>query len=92
MPFAISPRSIPLALIRTYQLTLGQLIGGRCRFYPSCSHYAMEAFQTHPTHRAAWLTARRLCRCHPLGGSGVDLVPGPAKDKRPGGGDKVAGE
>lgn len=76
-------RSIPLALIRTYQLTLGQLIGGRCRFYPSCSHYAADAFQSHPPLRALWLTMRRLSRCHPLGGSGVDLVPRPAKDKRP---------
>ena len=69
------PRSIALALIRGYQLTLGQLIGGRCRFYPSCSNYAVDAFTLHPPHRALWLTTRRLCRCHPFGGHGVDMVP-----------------
>ena len=68
-------RSIPLGLIHLYQVSLGPFLGGRCRFYPSCSHYAAEAFRTHPPHRAAWLTTRRLCRCHPLGGHGVDLVP-----------------
>ncbi|HZW06344.1 MAG TPA: membrane protein insertion efficiency factor YidD [Phycisphaerales bacterium] len=68
-------RALALGLIRVYQVTLGPYLGGRCRFYPSCSNYAAEAFCTHPPHKAAWLTTRRLCRCHPLGGSGVDLVP-----------------
>jgi len=64
-------------LIRLYQGTLGPFMGGRCRFYPSCSEYAVQAFSLHPAHRAGWLTARRLCRCHPFGGSGVDPVPEP---------------
>jgi putative membrane protein insertion efficiency factor len=68
-------RTIALAGIRLYQVTLGPFLGGRCRYYPSCSEYATQAFNIHPPHRAAWLTTRRLCRCHPLGGSGVDPVP-----------------
>ena len=67
--------AIPRAMIRGYQMTLGPFLGGRCRFYPSCSNYALEAFAKHPPHTAAWLTGKRLCRCHPFGGHGVDLVP-----------------
>ncbi|HYD00532.1 MAG TPA: membrane protein insertion efficiency factor YidD [Phycisphaerales bacterium] len=68
-------RSAALLGIRGYQVSLGPYLGGRCRFYPSCSCYAAEAFTTHRPGRALWLTIRRLSRCHPLGGSGVDLVP-----------------
>lgn len=70
--------------IRAYQLLLGPILGGRCRFYPSCSVYAQEAYQTHGPLRATWLTLRRLLRCHPFGGSGVDLVPdAPRPHRRP---------
>ena len=50
-----------------------------CRFYPTCSSYALEAFEVHGTLRGGWLTVRRLVRCRPLGPSGVDPVP-PARD------------
>lgn len=50
-----------------------------CRFYPTCSSYALEAFDVHGTLRGGWLTLRRLVRCRPLGPSGVDPVP-PARD------------
>lgn len=46
-----------------------------CRFYPSCSAYAVEAVERHGARRGLWLAGRRLARCHPLGGRGVDLVP-----------------
>lgn len=46
-----------------------------CRFYPTCSHYALEAYETHGTMRGSWLTLRRLVRCRPLGPSGFDPVP-----------------
>ncbi len=65
-----------LALIRGYQLTLSSLIGGQCRFYPTCSHYAMEAIRSHGTWRGALLAVRRLAKCHPLHPGGVDFVPG----------------
>jgi len=51
-----------------------------CRFFPSCSHYSIEALQTHGTARGLWLTFRRLLRCRPFGPSGIDLVPAPRSD------------
>jgi putative membrane protein insertion efficiency factor len=64
-----------IALVRAYQVTLGPLMGGHCRFTPSCSHYAVEALREHGALRGSWLTLRRLARCHPLGGGGYDPVP-----------------
>ena len=61
--------------IRLYQLTLSPLFAGSCRFEPSCSRYAMAALEQHGLLRGSWLTLRRLARCHPLGGSGLDPVP-----------------
>jgi len=46
-----------------------------CRFYPSCSQYAVEAVQLHGAGAGSVLAVRRLCRCHPWGGCGLDLVP-----------------
>ena len=63
-------------LIWLYQATLSGLIGPRCRFYPSCSHYAMEAIETHGAARGSYLAARRICRCHPFHPGGHDPVPG----------------
>jgi uncharacterized protein len=62
-------------LIRIYQLTLSQFLGGRCRYEPSCSHYGIEALQEHGALRGSWLTVRRICRCHPFASSGYDPVP-----------------
>ena len=62
-------------LVRLYQLTLGHLMGGHCRFQPTCSHYSIEALKTHGALRGTWLTLRRLLRCHPFGGAGFDPVP-----------------
>lgn len=66
-----------IALIRLYQLTLSPMIGGHCRFHPTCSRYALELYRTRDPMRATWLTARRLLRCHPLGGGGWDPPPAP---------------
>jgi putative membrane protein insertion efficiency factor len=68
-------RFILKLLIRGYQLTLSPLLGPRCRFYPTCSHYAMEAIDTHGAWRGVWLTARRIGRCHPFNEGGFDPVP-----------------
>ena len=63
-----------LRAIRGYQWAFS----GRpspCRYFPTCSHYAAEAIDRHGAARGTWLAVRRLLRCHPWGGSGVDPVP-----------------
>lgn len=61
--------------VRLYQWVISPFMGPACRFYPTCSRYAAEALQTHGPIKGSWLAARRLLRCHPWGGYGVDLVP-----------------
>lgn len=68
---------LAMGAIRVYQLILSPLFAGSCRFEPSCSRYAMRAIEQHGFVRGAWLGIRRLSRCHPLGGSGLDPVPPP---------------
>ncbi len=63
---------------RAYKLTLSPLIGQSCRFLPTCSDYARDALIQHGAARGGWLTVRRLCKCHPWGGSGYDPVPPPS--------------
>ena len=65
-------------LIRGYQLAISPLFGPRCRFYPSCSHYAIEAIETHGALRGIWLTIKRISRCHPWHEGGFDPVPAAA--------------
>jgi uncharacterized protein len=69
----VSQRAV-LTLLRAYQ---GIRAGGvsPCRFYPTCSAYAVEAVERHGAARGLWLTIRRIGRCRPLGGHGIDLVP-----------------
>jgi putative membrane protein insertion efficiency factor len=70
------------ALIRAYQ----HARAGRpspCRFFPSCSAYALEAVEVHGAVRGSALAARRLCRCHPWGAHGIDLVPEPRHSPSP---------
>ena len=62
-------------LVRGYQLVLSPLLGPRCRFYPSCSSYAVQALSTHGAAKGSYLAARRLLRCHPWNPGGVDHVP-----------------
>ena len=62
------------ACIHAYQgLSAGR--APRCRYYPSCSHYAAEALERHGAARGSWLMVKRLARCAPWGGYGVDPVP-----------------
>lgn len=62
------------ALVRAYRY-LSANRPSPCRFDPSCSTYALEALERHGAARGAWLTIRRLTRCHPWGGAGADPVP-----------------
>ena len=71
------PVRVALALLRAYQAAASGRVSP-CRFYPSCSNYAAEAFTVHGFWRGLALTARRLVRCRPFGPHGVDLVPLPA--------------
>ncbi len=64
-----------IGLIRIYQWTLSPFIGRQCRFHPSCSRYAVEAYQEHGAFRGTWLTLRRLLRCQPFCKGGYDPVP-----------------
>ncbi|MBC7452374.1 MAG: membrane protein insertion efficiency factor YidD [Massilia sp.] len=64
-------------LLRAYQLLLSPMLGQNCRFYPSCSSYAIEAIQTHGAAHGAHLALRRVCRCHPWNDGGFDPVPPP---------------
>jgi putative membrane protein insertion efficiency factor len=61
-------------LIRAYQLGISPLLGAHCRFYPSCSQYALEAVSRHGSLRGGWLALRRLARCHPFNEGGYDPV------------------
>lgn len=61
-------------LVRFYQFVFRPLLGQRCRFYPSCSEYAIKALQTQGVLRGSWLTIKRLCRCHPGCKGGVDDI------------------
>ncbi|MEO0344296.1 MAG: membrane protein insertion efficiency factor YidD [Pseudomonadota bacterium] len=61
--------------IRFYQLVISPLIGANCRFQPTCSAYALEALEKHGAIKGGWLAIKRISRCHPWGGSGIDNVP-----------------
>lgn len=66
---------ILIGLIRFYQLFISPLLGPRCRFYPTCSSYAIEAIQRHGVFCGSWLAIKRISRCHPGNEGGVDPVP-----------------
>jgi putative membrane protein insertion efficiency factor len=68
-------RYLAAALIRLYQWTLSPLLGPTCRFYPSCSQYALQSILRFGFFHGAWLTLRRLGRCHPWHPGGFDPVP-----------------
>jgi uncharacterized protein len=74
---SLYPRGVRLAH-RAYKLTLSPLLGQQCRFLPTCSDYARDVLIGHGPVRGGWLATKRLCRCHPWGGSGYDPAP-PAK-------------
>ena len=61
--------------VHAYRYLLSPLLGPRCRYLPTCSAYALEALQRHGALRGSWLALKRICRCHPWGGSGHDPVP-----------------
>ncbi|MFZ4772187.1 MAG: membrane protein insertion efficiency factor YidD [Ferruginibacter sp.] len=64
-----------ILIIRLYQLIISPLLGPKCRYTPTCSHYAIEALKKHGPFKGTWLAAKRIARCHPWGGHGHDPVP-----------------
>jgi putative membrane protein insertion efficiency factor len=69
------PARIGIGLIRLYQLTLSPWLGNQCRFYPTCSHYGIQAISAHGLCKGLWLTVKRIAKCQPLHPGGVDEVP-----------------
>ncbi|MBY6202059.1 membrane protein insertion efficiency factor YidD [Maritalea mobilis] len=61
--------------VRFYRAVFSPWVGHSCRYQPTCSAYAMEALEKHGAIKGGWLAARRILRCHPWGGSGIDNVP-----------------
>jgi putative membrane protein insertion efficiency factor len=68
-------RGLLVAAIHLYRATLSGLLGGQCRFYPSCSHYAEDAIRTHGAVKGVGLATWRVLRCNPFGHGGVEHVP-----------------
>ncbi|ALJ22321.1 membrane protein insertion efficiency factor YidD [Microbacterium sp. No. 7] len=69
------PRNLGLALLHSYRATISHLYGDVCKYYPSCSAYAVGAVQQHGLVKGTGLTAARLARCHPWAAGGIDDVP-----------------
>ncbi|MEL6101652.1 MAG: membrane protein insertion efficiency factor YidD [Pseudomonadota bacterium] len=75
------PAAFVLSLpVRAYRLVFSPWVGHNCRYQPTCSAYALEALERHGAFRGAWLTLRRIGRCHPWGQSGYDPVPAERPD------------
>ena len=64
-----------ILLVRGYQVGISPLLPASCRYYPSCSAYAVEAIERHGAARGGWLALRRIARCHPFRAGGFDPVP-----------------
>lgn len=69
------PRNLALALLHGYRAVISPLYGDVCKYYPSCSAYAVAAVQQHGAVKGSALTAARLARCHPWARGGIDDVP-----------------
>lgn len=68
-------RTLLILVVRGYQVSLGQLLPPACRYYPSCSAYAIEALERHGALRGGLLSIKRILRCHPFRPGGYDPVP-----------------
>lgn len=69
-------RQLAIKLIHAYRYLVSPWVGNQCRFYPTCSHYAEEAINTHGLIKGGYLMIRRLLKCHPWHCGGIDPVPG----------------
>ena len=72
-----------IGIVRFYQLFISPILGPRCRFYPTCSSYTIEALKQHGVLCGSWLAIKRISRCHPANPGGIDLVPSCGCQKNP---------
>jgi len=70
-------KRIPMALVRVYQRFISPMFPASCRFQPTCSNYALEAYERFGFFRGTWRTLRRIARCHPFNPGGYDPVERP---------------
>ena len=68
-------RFVIITALKCYKAFISPVLGNNCRFYPSCSTYAMEAVEVHGAIKGCYLAARRLLKCHPFHEGGIDPVP-----------------
>ena len=71
-PISHAAGSAIIGMVWVYRVTLGWLLGGHCRYQPSCSEYMIQAVRKHGPVRGAWMGMKRIGRCHPWGGDGWD--------------------
>ena len=69
------PGRVLIGIVQLYRFGFSPVMAPSCRYWPSCSEYAIEALRSHGAARGSWLTAKRLCRCHPWSAGGIDEVP-----------------
>jgi putative membrane protein insertion efficiency factor len=77
----LAPRNVCVLLLCAYRALISPLYGDVCRYYPSCSSYALQAIQHHGVVRGIWLGTLRIARCHPWAAGGVDDIPVRAKER-----------
>ncbi|MGL4602331.1 MAG: membrane protein insertion efficiency factor YidD [Plesiomonas sp.] len=83
MASSFSPLAwLMIVFIKVYQWVISPLIGPRCRFQPTCSHYGIEALRRFGAVKGSWLTIKRVLKCHPLNVGGYDPVPSKPDDNR----------
>lgn len=75
------PRNVCVFILRLYRAVISPLYGDVCRYYPSCSHYTLQAIQQHGVFRGVWLGSRRILRCHPWAEGGIDDIPARRHDR-----------
>lgn len=68
--------------VRVYQKVLSPVLGGNCRYYPSCSEYGYDAIRLHGAARGSWMAVKRIGRCHPFHEGGYDPVPEPGQKEQ----------
>lgn len=73
-------RKVLKGLIRIYQKAISPWFPAKCRYYPSCSQYAVEAIDHHGSLKGAWLSIKRILKCHPFSEGGFDPVPNPTNN------------